>query len=223
MAVTVVVPYTPGQPARERAWEWVQARYRDRHPGYELVVATGPADPWCKARLVMPAVRDAADGIIVVADADVWTDNLAAAVEAVEAGYAWAIPHRRVYRLTDDATAAVLAGAEPDRRLGLDEPPYVGCPAGGIVVMPKATALDIPLDPRFVGWGGEDRSWGWALRILLGGAWRGDAALWHLWHPPQPRETRNRGNAANDALRARYDAIRYDAAAMRALLEEVTP
>lgn len=200
----------------------MKARYRERHPDLELVEAHGPADPWCKAAVVMPAVEAAPDGPVVVADADCWCDNLADALDAVEAGHPWAIPHRRVYRLTDDASAAVLAGATPDRHLGLEEPPYVGCPAGGIVVMPRAHALEVPLDPRFVGWGGEDRSWGWALRVIYGGAWRGSAPLWHLWHPPQTRSTRNVGNAANHALRARYEAIRRDPAAMRSLLSEVS-
>lgn len=223
MEVTVVVPITPGQPARDRAWQWVRARYLERHPEWKLVEAHGPADPWCKARLVNPAVEAATTDVVIVADADVWTDDLDDAVAAIDAGHPWAIPHRRVYRLSETATDTVLAGADPDRRLGLDEPAYVGCPAGGAFAARRDVLLDVPLDPRFVGWGGEDRSHGWALRILYGGPWRGHGPLWHLWHPPQARLTRNVGNDANHALRARYDRASRDPAAMRALLEEVRP
>lgn len=215
------MPRTPGQPARDRAWAWVRGRWTTDHPDYELIEAHGPADPWCKGALVNQAVGDADDGLVVLADADVWSDHVAAAVAEVEAGHTWAIPHRRVFRLDKHATDAVLDGAIPDRRLGLDELPYVGCPAGGMLVTHRDVLLDVPLDPRFVGWGGEDRAHGWALRILYGGPWRGNEPLWHLWHPPQPRESRNRGNATNEALRARYEAIRSDPDAMRQLLQEV--
>ena len=223
MGVAVIVPRTPGQPARDAAWSWVRARYLERHPDYELVEAHGPAEPWVKANLVNPAVAATTADIVVVADADCWTDHLELAVAAVERGYPWAIPHRRVHRLTEAATELVLAGGRLDRHLELDEPPYVGCPAGGIFAARRDVLLDVPLDPRFVGWGGEDRSHGWALRILYGGPWRHDGPLWHLWHPPQPRQSRNVGTAANHELRARYESVRRDAAAMRRLLEEVTP
>lgn len=221
--VTVVVPRTAGDPARDAAWEFVRARYEERHPEWEIVEALGDSRQWSKGAALAPALEHL-DGLVLIADADVWCNELEKAVEAVELGRAWAVPHWRVRRLTAEATAAVIDGAVVLERAGpLEERPYVGCPAGGLVVMPAETARAIPLDPRFVGWGGEDRSWGWALRCLLGGSWRGKVPLWHLWHAPQARETRNRGNAANEALRRRYDLARADREAMRRLLEEASP
>lgn len=188
--------------------------------GWPVVEALAPAGPWVKAAAVMPAVEASAADVMVVADADVWCDGLAKAVDAVVQGAVWAIPHGRVCRLTESASEAVEAGASPSRD-DVEQPPYRGVPGGGIVVIPRASVLEVPLDPRFVGWGGEDHSWGYALRTLLGSPWRGSAPLWHLWHPPQPRLSRRIGSAENDALHLRYAAARRNPAAMRALIDEV--
>jgi hypothetical protein len=82
--------------------------------------------------------RSSAD-VIVLADADVWTDGIPAAVKAVEDGAAWAVPHQLVRRLDEN-------GGEAER-------PYVGIEGGGVVVAPREVILSCPLDVRFVGWG----------------------------------------------------------------------
>jgi hypothetical protein len=149
----------------------------------------------------------------------VWTDGLAAAVGAVEAGVGWAVPHRYVHRLSEGATAALLNGQAWDG-IPLAEREYVGVDGGGFVVARRETLLDAPLDPRFVGWGQEDTSWAAALDCLAGGHWRGDADLIHLYHPPQERMTRTRGSRASWALYRRYHATRVRPDAMRALIDE---
>src|SRR5687768_12609226 len=78
-------------------------RVRTRQPAADTPrVASDSAVPWNKARAVMPAVEDSCADIVVLADADVWTEGLAAAVRAVEQGASWAIPHRHVHRLTEE-------------------------------------------------------------------------------------------------------------------------
>lgn len=218
--VTVVVPFTPGQPDRDRAWEWVRAQLEATYPDWEIAVGIGDPDRWVKADAVMPAVEAAKPGIVVVHDADVWCDDTHRAVEKIAQGHTWAVPHYQVRRLTRAATDRLLAG-EDKARLPLDEPAYVGAAAGGILVAPRDTLLEIPMDPRFVGWGSEDRSHSLALHILLGGPWRGNTNLFHLWHPPQARMTRNIGSEESHALRQRYEAVRQNADGMRALLAEV--
>lgn len=155
---------------------------------------------------------------MVIHDADVWCDGLDRAVAAVADGAPWAIPHEHVHRLDQTSTAAVLAGAP----LGgtLTEKPYRGWAGGGIVVLPRSTYDQVPIDPRFAGWGQEDDSWAIALTQLAGEPWRGDGDLWHLWHPPQPREGRIIGSAEGKALNRRYRAARYDPVRLARLIEE---
>ena len=210
-SVAVVVPWRGGCAHRERAWKFLRPRYE-----WPVIEAPGP-EPWCKAASVAPAVEATAADIVVVADADVWCDGLAAAVGAVAGGAPWAIPHHRVHRLTEDATRNTLAGREDYRT---EQIPYPGIPGGGIVVAPRGVIRSIPLDSRFVGWGQEDESWGWALAALVGLPWRGDADLIHFWHPPQQRLTRARGSFESWELRRRYAKARHDPVTLRALIEE---
>jgi hypothetical protein len=217
--VEVIIPWAGGCPHRERALHWVLARYAAEHPDWRATVATAPDGPWSKARAAMPAIERSSADIVVVADADCWTSGLPAAVRTVQDGAPWAIPHRMVNRLTQDATSVVLAGGSWEE-LPLAERAYQGLEGGGFVVAHRDTLRAVPLDPRFVGWGQEDTSWAVALNTLLGPAWRGDAPLLHLWHPPQPRMTRRRGNAAGWRLYRRYLDARADPAAMLALIEE---
>lgn len=212
--VEVVVPFLGGCPHRDRAWSWCERRYE-----WPVTLASG-GSPWCKARAVMPAIERSCADVVVVADADVWCEGLGEAVDAVADGAPWALPHTLVRRLTEDGTAAVLAGADW-RSQPLEQSPYSGMLGGGYVVARRETLLDVPLDPRFVGWGQEDHSWGMALSTLLGELWRGRADLVHLWHPPQQRMTRKYGSAEGRALWRRYSYARFDRNDMRALIGEI--
>lgn len=215
--VTVIIPWAADNPCpyRRAARDWVLARWRAI--GHQVVVGE-TAGPWCKAAAVAQALPRATGDVLVIADADCWTDGIGAAVEEVRAGAAWAMPHTLVHRLSPEATADVLAGAEVGgpvvRR------PYRGFPGGGIVVLGRGTYEAVPLDARFEGWGGEDESWALALNRLAGPCRRGRASLWHLWHPPQERMSRRWGSEQARTLAGRYRAASASPQTMRALLAE---
>lgn len=174
---------------------------------------------WRKALALADALSQTDAEILIVSDADVWTDGLPAAAKAVQDGAPWAVPHRGVFRLTEDGTRRYMAG-EPLDGLPLVERAYLGVECGGVFVVRREVYEDCPMDPRFTGFGGEDESLSWALRALCGAPWRGKAQLAHLWHPPQARVTRGRGSEANVALRKRYVRARRDPDVMRRLVEE---
>lgn len=219
-SVLVLLPFRGGCEYRERALRWVAAQYAGQNPDWDLDVALHPHSiPWCKAMAVNPALQRASAEIVVVADADVWCQETAAAVEAVRAGAAWAVPHRGVFRLTEEGTGRLLDG---EVEWGpLDQNAYLGTLGGGIVVARRETLLDCPLDPRFLGWGHEDECWGIALSALHGRPWRGKVPLVHLWHPPQQRLTRRKGSAPSMNLHRRYSAAVDDPDRIRRLLAEV--
>jgi hypothetical protein len=216
--VTVVLPWRGGDGYREKARQLLTKWYTEAHPSYRLVWPTC-AGPWCKAKAVMPVLHEAADDVVVVADADVWAYNLARAVSAVRCGVAqWAIPHRTVRRLSREATDQLYATGEPGQ--GLDREPYEGTRGGGVVVAHRDTLIEVPLDSRFKGWGQEDSSWGYALGTMLGEPYRGDDELLHMWHPPAERMTKIRGNPEGWKLYRRYVAALGREEPMQRLLEE---
>ncbi|MFY1686491.1 NTP transferase domain-containing protein [Plantactinospora sp. WMMB782] len=221
--VSVLVPYRGDGGHRDRAWVWLRKWWAEQHPTWQVVLGSCPSGPWMKAHAVNDALTRADGDILVVADADVWCDGLTLAVDAVRAGAPWAVPHGLVHRLSEQATAAVVAGATPGPRLGgYAQRPYQGYEGGGIVVLTRHAYQRVPLDPRFAGWGGEDEAWALALGTVLGRRWRGTAPLWHAWHEPQKRLNRHVGSQPSQALLVRYQYAAKDGKrAMRKLLAEI--
>lgn len=219
MSTAVLIPYRAGCEHRTRALMYVISRHAENR--WPIVLGHHTDGPWCKALAVRDASEQTEADVLVIADADIWTDGLAAAVRAVREGAAWAVPHRGVHRLTEAATALCVAG-QGFAGLTLEERPYLGCEGGGVTVVRRDVYEDCPLDPRFTGWGGEDDAWGFALRALHGPPVRTTryCPLIHLWHPPQRRDTRARGSIASWELRKRYARAQNDPATMRALVRE---
>lgn len=222
MSVAVLIPWRDaGCEYRVRALAYVLGRLAE-HP-WPVVIGHHDDGEWCKALAVADALSQTTADTLIIHDADVWTDGLARAVEAVRGGEAaWAVPHRAnrgIYRLTEASTARHMAG-EPLTGLPLAESRYDGVAGGGIAVVHRSTYEACPLDPRFRGWGGEDESWGYALRALYGAALRGRSLLVHLWHPPQPRISRATGSEASGVLRKRYARARFRPNQIAALVEE---
>jgi hypothetical protein len=172
--------------------------------------------PWSKARAVHAA--DSSADVMVLHDADVWCAGLPAAIDAVRLGAPWAVPHGNVRRLSESATAAVLAGGPVKGKL--DQRIHGGHAGGGITVVRRDVWDTCPLDPRFEGWGQEDDSWAIALDTLHGQPWRATVDLWHLWHPPAPRLTRAVGSDRGRELYGRYRQARSNRTAMADLVAE---
>jgi hypothetical protein len=192
---------------------WVAAQYRAL--GWPVTVAEHNDGEWCKAQAILDGIRQAGNGLLVVADADVWADNILAAV-GTEAP--WVIPYDRLWRLDPPSTLRLMRGEWADLTTTRD--PYLGVPGGGIVIVDRQSALEAHPDPLFKGWGGEDTAWAHTLDTLIGPHVRVPGRLLHLWHRPEKLTRLHRGNAAR--TRAYRDAA-GDKAAIRVLLRGGSP
>lgn len=222
MSVAVVIPVGGEDPHRAESLEWITARYRRLHPDWEL--HHGRCDGgWSKGAAVADGLARTDADVIVIADGDSFVPDLGPAVQTVVDGEPWAVPHRYVYRLGKNSSRNVLDGAEPvARRDGCDRRPYLGPPGGGIVVLTREAYNTVGgIDPLFLGWGGEDVSFGWALRTLVGRECRFDDPLFHLWHPHAAPLLR--GSPESEALVAKYDAATGVPRLMRAVIEHRDP
>jgi hypothetical protein len=218
MTVSVLIPFASEDPWRVDARSYVGGWYDAL--GYEVIGGTCPGQ-WRKAVAVAHAARYSTADVFVVADADCLCAGVAPAIAAVEGGAAWAVPHGFVHRLDQPATEAIYAGADPAGTTGRTQRPYKGFAGGGIVVLRRDVWEEIPLDPRFAGWGGEDSSWAMALTTLVGPPARLNAPLFHLWHESPPRMTRRWGSPASRALELRYKrAARANRRAMADIVAE---
>lgn len=209
--VAVLIPWAGQCAHRLAALSFVRDWYTRHFPDWQLCIghaAEGPS--WCKAEAVRDALSQTDAEILVVADADCYTVHIESAVQAIGAGFDWAVPHYTVHRLSSEATRTVIEdGTDPaslPRTIrNYTQMPYTGYPGGGITVVSREAYARSPLDPRFTGWGQEDECWAIALRALFGAPYRPQRGpLWHLWHPPQRRSSRAVGSPASQELRTRY-------------------
>lgn len=217
MDVTVIIPWRPGCPWREANLERVMQWWEEHHPTWQIRIGEWPEKngPWRKACAVASAGTVDSESIVVVSDADVICPDVETAVDVINdrswSTCNWAMPYRTAYRLTEAATILVneLKWFPPLTQnrfdiAGLVNEVYPGSSGGGIVAMRGHALNDVPLDPRFAGYGHEDHSWSLALHMLKGAPYLGGGPLWHLWHPPQDRVAWGVGSEGNRALYTQY-------------------
>lgn len=240
MTVWVVIPWRSGCGHRQHAFDYVTRWWAANYPDWPVVVGEWPKDrgSWRKGCAVRNAgVHPGPDDVVVVSDADVIPVGVGEAVESVvpamwgRPSTRWAMPFRIVYRLTEPGTwLAINGGIDlmqpiPRDMNGVVQETYVGSAGGGVVVLRGDVFNEVPIDPRFFGYGQEDLSWSLALHRLAGAPTMRTDPLWHLWHPPQPRMRRgstvSRGVGSEAALRLwqRYREATTPAT-MRALVAE---
>lgn len=223
--IRIILPYGGNEPHRARSLAWVWENLPQLVPDATLHVGECHG-PWSKAAAVANAIDDDwdDDDVLVIHDADVWAPKLPETVRVVSMkGRSWAVPHTIVCRLGPELTERVMSGEIQFTGLGtvgLDQAPYRGVVGGGCVVLSLAAYRRVPLDPRFVGWGQEDESWGFAMRTVLGQPHEVNNRLYHLWHPHPERMSRTTGNRDSEKLRNRYRAAKVSKDEMERLLDE---
>lgn len=224
MNPAVLIPTnTAGDSWRAQALRYVEAWWARNFA--ELPVVLGDSgEPWSKGAAVAAALELAgpeADPLII-ADADSFTldpDHIGEALAHIAAGHPWVVPHRQVYRLRDRETERLHGDYVTKPRLGHTARPCYEGPAGGGITVVTRAAFELVggIDPRFLGWGGEDVAFGWALATLAGDPVRLEGRLVHLWHPhPAPNL---RGSADSEALVAVYRSARGVPRRMRDVVE----
>ncbi len=221
--VSVIIPWQKGDRTREQAKEHVLNWFHTEMPdSWQIVVAETNQRPFSKAGVVREALKDTFGKIIVVHDADSITPGLPETVQMIEGRARWAIPHTMVHRLTPEATEAIYQGADMNSLIqSTHEKPYKGVRAGGSIVLERSLFEECPPDPRFIGWGGEDEAWGYALHIVANhDAPRSKQPLIHLWHTPPERMTRMYGSPESKRLIERYRVASRNKQVMLKLIAE---
>jgi hypothetical protein len=228
MTVSVIIPVGGDDDEwRSRARNWIVTRYATNYPDWELIEGRC-GHPWSKGSALADGVNRATGDILVLADADSYVpiDTLRQAARIVATDpLSWVVPHGNVFRLKQEETVRVYSGQEA--RLGHTvRPHYRGPAGGGITILSRQAWHTVGgVDPRYLGWGGEDLSFGWALNVLVGRHHRLGADFVHLWHPHPAPDLR--GSPESEELVARYkDAWKYwkrtkDQEPMRLMVEEV--
>jgi len=261
--ISILVPLHLGgmDEARIKNWIWLQRYWRYALLGAELVIGSdvkGSAAglPFSKSVAVNDAAARAKGDVFLIVDADVYLDAESVLRCAKEIRAArkkkhnlWFVPYRHLYRLTPDATEAVLA-SDAAIPLQVPVPPpldwyenkamFEGTPSSDIghwygamaQVMSREAFEEVGgWDERFRGWGGEDHAAMVAMDALYGPHKVLPGQVVHLWHPmlvsdstDATKEKRRMWAGQtrpgnNNALSGEYYYAKGDAGKMRRLLD----
>lgn len=227
--VSVLIPYqSDGNGPRDSAFEWVLGYYAHTMPEIELCIgelSVSSEEPFSRSKAINQAYRQATRDIIVIADSDIAYDPhlLKESITHVD-NRQWVIPFSRILRLSEEVTELVLQHARDwpltvNIDLAVEQASaFVG---GFNVLNRKAYETVGGYDERFIGWGGEDEAFAYALDTLIGQHVRLDGEMVHFWHP-FVGPGGNPHYDSNFALYERYKKARGQIPAMLNLIREQT-
>jgi hypothetical protein len=246
--ISLLVPCRadPTSPQRAVNWEWLRRYWRWELPDAEVIISRGSRrGVFSKARAVNAAAKRATGRVFVILDSDAYISGTALDQAAGAIDYAlrrdrrlWFVPYRQLYRLTQEASQQVL-DSDPRWPYRFPTPPPTAAVLSSEGSMHGkrfgAMAMAMPreafeavggMDPRMVGWGGEDVAFVRALDTLYAKHKTIPADVLHLWHDRIGDTFATRvwaGQTAprvNERLAGRYSAATGDIARMRALVDE---
>lgn len=255
--ISIIVPLHCDNPNGPRAqnWRWLREYWRSHLPGAEIIIGCdrdAVAIPFSKSVAVNDAAGRALGDVFVIVDADVFISADAVLHCADEIRHAerkgrplWFIPYRRLYRLTERASAKQLSvnprkadAAAPsvmdysNSQEFVNGTSHIGHWYGAMIqiVSRKAFYTVGGWDTRFRGWGGEDSSAMSSVDTLYGPHKTLPGFILHIWHPmtlaKSDAKSRSRlwanqqDGATNGQLSLRYYRARRHPIAMRQLANE---
>jgi glycosyltransferase involved in cell wall biosynthesis len=226
--LSILVPYRPGEPWRDRSWtEAVRPAWQEivDHLNAELIVESpGPgAHPgeFNHPRAINAARQRASGEVLVIADADTEPDPpswivAAAGLSALGRAH-WVLP-AEYWQLSAAQTQAALS----DTGDWVDDPTraewvgYAQSWSGCVVVAAWAFDLVGGYDERWEFWGSDDAAFSKCMDTLVGPVTRLEGRCLHYWHPrPSAHHYGHERHREQHALQERYDAAAGDVEAMR--------
>lgn len=191
--IVILVPWRPGDPDREAAWQFVQ---RSLKPLGWPIICGDAKGPWNRSSAINAASKAAgAWDVAVIIDADT-IENLPAlqqaALDAHKKGSA-VVPWNERWKLSKAGSERFLRRGARDFQQSQDldrfdrtrprgvRPEKRG---GSVVVSREAWDAVGGFDEGFVDWGHEDRAFRQAcMHLAPGGLEEMKSTVWHLWHP----------------------------------------
>ncbi len=187
----MVIPYRNFGDDDHREWikMWVLMRWAALMPDAEVVLgADGGNGLFNRSRAINDGVAKASGDILVIADADTvfhlhWLNQ---AIDLCLRGH-WVLPYGTYINLDHVASAQILA-RPPATTIDVNAVTWdhrlTDSVSGLVVTTPTQFAAGGGFDPRFEGWGYEDRAFQCAMDRLVGRHVRVEEGIvFHLWHP----------------------------------------
>ena len=225
MNCSLIVPWKYAYD-RERIWSYLWPAWEEE--GFEVILSPlSDFEIWRKGKAWAQGLQKASCDFVCLMDADCWVPKLSDAVGLLSQGHRWVQGQDTVLRFDEATTQRLLRGEIALEEAGRmdhvweDEPRKASAGVG--TILRREDADEIPLDPRFVGWGYEDNAWWEALSTLYGPPGRLPSSIcFHLHHRPQPDKDRvPTSQKPNWLLWRQYVRARGRPERMRKLLSEI--
>ncbi|MEC0664469.1 galactosyltransferase-related protein [Priestia flexa] len=187
--VSVIIPYKPDNGHRDIVFKWIKCFYKKSMPEVELCIGDCKSELFNRSQAINTAAQKATKDVFVIADGDVMynPDVLVKAIRLLNK-HAWIIPYSKCLDLSRSSTEKLLSSI-PEWPLSIKgeyKERYKNKsfnPVGGLVVVTRKTFYAVGgFDERFIGWGGEDDAFAYAVNTLCGHFQRLDEKNYHLWH-----------------------------------------
>lgn len=243
--ISLLIPFSSKDPVRQRNFQWLLRYWTTELSEAEVIIGTSHGGVFCKSEALNNAAKRSTGRVLVILDADAYLsgeviDRCADRILEELGNGLWYVPYRRLYRLTEETTQAVV-DSDPATPLRFQSPPPLafvedsglkssyGHRYGAMCMIIPREALDTLgcFDERFdKGWGGEDVSMLRALDTLYGRHKTTDNDIYHLWHPVIGDGLNARAWAGQQVLEGnmrltnQYNRATNQPSLMRALVDE---
>lgn len=221
--VSVLIPFRPDEPYREKAFKWILEFYKKMLPDAEICIGSCNSGLFCKSAAVNEAAEKSTRNIFVIADADIIFDpqSIEHSLFLLEEA-AWVIPYTQVLDISKNSTDKLLRRKPfwPGTAENLEVTKRTPRAVGGLNIVPRKHFEAVGgWDERFFGWGGEDDSFCYTLDTICGKHKRLQKDILHLWHKP----VKSKGNPNyqyNRELVKRYYRAYGNKNLMQRIIEE---
>lgn len=181
----------------------------------EVIVCDDGGEQFSRGASINEGIESTNADTLVICDADLIVPERQLQ-QALALGYTdgMVLPFGEYRYLNKTHTTLVQRGAEPTLAM-LPKFTVTNSVGGCCVIDTFAFYAAGRFDPRFRGWGGEDKAFHAAVDTLVGNVLRIDGPAYHLWHPlyrDRPQQNRH--------LEGLYEDRRGDIPAMRRLIAE---
>ncbi|MGM0904665.1 MAG: galactosyltransferase-related protein [Bacillota bacterium] len=185
--ISILIPFRSDNGPREYAFQWVLKFYQKVLPDAEICIDGCDTHLFSKSQAVNNAAKKATGNTFVIADADmIYNPQCIELSIPLLKNAGWVIPYTQVLDLSKKSTQNLLA-TEPNWPINMKLEFTKRTPRtiGGLNIVSRKNFEAIGgWDERFVGWGGADDAFCFAMDTLCGKHKRLEMQMLHLWHEP---------------------------------------
>lgn len=190
MTVSLIIPFASEDIRRLQIFDWVEARWDDTCPGFEMCVGHDDPKDFNRSKARNKAFEESTGDTIVISDADTACpiDNILGALQVVQRNEPlWVIAHSDYYSLTEEYTDWLITQPPGMAFKGPFPNNWVmrNRSQAGVIVMPRSIYEEVGgYNEEYDGWGYEDNDFAVRITKKYGPPQRVFGPMLHLWHDP---------------------------------------